>query len=454
MAKCEFKSSIYNYQLETPEAILCYNTFTGSFVAIDKNQSAKLFNDIINEPNKLFDNNEYLTMRKQLIEQGFLIPNDIDERKLLELSLQTDRFTQKNFSLTIIPEQSCNFACPYCFQGEKAYKTMSLEIENKIIKYVQDNFYLDYITDLHVSWYGGEPLLNFASIERLAEKLIALCSKNNIKYNSGIVTNGYLLSKDVVKKLIKMGVSFIQVTLDGPQKVHDSRRFLVSGEGTFAAIVSNIVSFIDLLNKITLNIRINVDKTNYESIYELIDYLSDDTCLTNKVYLNFASVDNSNKTYDTNLCFKSQLFEEVNTNFIDYASKKGWDMERTRKPKLFPGVACTAEKFNSMVIGSDGSIYKCWNVIEHDDYLLGNISDESFSGILRINSKNCYMFSDCLKVEKCKNCTILPVCNGGGCPHLRTKYESESNLDDYICKGAYDQIRKYMLRTYKEFSDK
>lgn len=47
-----------------------------------------------------------------------------------------------------------------------------------------------------------------------------------------MITNGYLLSRDVLT-ILKIKVDFIQITIDGGPKVHDLKRPLADGSKTF-----------------------------------------------------------------------------------------------------------------------------------------------------------------------------------------------------------------------------
>ena len=48
----------------------------------------------------------------------------------------------------------------------------------------------------------------------------------------------YNLNKDIASKLKKLNIISVQVTLDGPKDIHDSRRYLCGGGQTFEKIVS------------------------------------------------------------------------------------------------------------------------------------------------------------------------------------------------------------------------
>ena len=65
----------------------------------------------------------------------------------------------------------------------------------------------------------------------------------------------------------------IQVTLDGTESIHDARRFLKSGDGTFLKIVNGIDACIQ--NKITVNLRMVIDKENIENLPDFARFAID-----------------------------------------------------------------------------------------------------------------------------------------------------------------------------------
>ena len=56
---------------------------------------------------------------------------------------------------------------------------------------------------LDVSWYGGEPLLATEVIYNLSDRLICLCEKHGIEYNSYMISNGSLLDDETLDHLIQ-----------------------------------------------------------------------------------------------------------------------------------------------------------------------------------------------------------------------------------------------------------
>lgn len=130
-------------------------------------------------------------------------------------------------------------------------------------------------TDFTISFYGGEPLLNFELIRECINYSQLNAPEKKIGY--AITTNGTLLSDDIIEYFIKNGVT-ITISFDGPKHIHDRFRIFNNGEGThddvFDAInrINRIVRKMSLSN--TLNCVINCLITGDMDYKELLEYFS------------------------------------------------------------------------------------------------------------------------------------------------------------------------------------
>ena len=122
----------------------------------------------------------------------------------------------------------------------------------------------------YITVFGGEPLLNSPKQKETIEYLINRATEENIEIS--FVTNGYNL-KNYVNILQKGLIREVQVTLDGTEKVHNSRRFLKGGKGTFNEIVEGIDSCLN--NRITVNLRMVIDKENIGTLPDLARFAID-----------------------------------------------------------------------------------------------------------------------------------------------------------------------------------
>ena len=55
-----------------------------------------------------------------------------------------------------------------------------------------------------------------------------------------IITNGLLLTPEMVDRLIPFGLNGIKITLDGDRDTHNQMRPLRGGQGTFDKIIDNV----------------------------------------------------------------------------------------------------------------------------------------------------------------------------------------------------------------------
>ncbi len=229
------KKSYYNFIFpgEDGKSIL-YNSRTGAMAELDKEhteQLEKMSETELEEKNPDFAN--------ALLENGFVVEDGVSELDMIRYDMLRTRFGNRSLVLTITPTLNCNFGCQYCYEKDVVQNQyMSEETQNAIIQYIETNAFAE--GDLHINWYGGEPLLALDIIDKLSKRILQICNKKKIKYDAEIITNGYLLTENVVEKLLESEVWKIQITLDGNKETHNQRRPLLNGKGTYDVIWENI----------------------------------------------------------------------------------------------------------------------------------------------------------------------------------------------------------------------
>lgn len=115
--------------------------------------------------------------------------------------------------------------------------------------------------DLKISLTGGEPLISpfFFSLLRRIHKEEIEC---------GILSNGLLLSKEIIQKLKASGIRQYQVSLEGMEKNND----IIRGKGSFKKIVNAIKLLLDN-GILKIRISLTLNKKNAKDVFELADYL-------------------------------------------------------------------------------------------------------------------------------------------------------------------------------------
>ena len=398
------KESKYNFffpYVNNNQLILAYNSFSNALaVMTDKNYDA--FEKYLKGDQNALDKE-----LKQKLEKGnFLINNNTDELMLIRHKMYQARYNTNALSLTLAPTSSCNFRCVYCYEKESLKdEVMSAKTQDAIIKLLEKQ--APQISHFHVSWYGGEPLLALEIIESLTTRFLLLSQKYGFVYSADIVTNGYLLTSEVSKRIKQCNITRCQITLDGSAQTHNERRPLKSGKGTYKQIIKNLVAADSILPEIVL--RVNIDENNADSIDEVTNTIRRLNLIHVKAYP--APIKATNGCYQNEVCFTRYSFQDFEYNYLIKQNDTTMIMSKYPTRRLN---ACCADYTNAFVINADGEMYKCWSDIGIKCYSIGNVSN----GKRNLMNEILYLKDDPTQDRECCNCKFLPICLGG-CPHER-----------------------------------
>ncbi len=337
----------------------------------------------------------YKEIEKFLIAKGFIYDVELENN-------QANTIKDNKLSLIIKVTRDCNFNCFYCYERfNKTY--LNIENANIILDFIKkyvEKFHINIIT---VSWFGGEPILNLGIIEYLTNELVKYAKSKNIMMGFSITTNGYLLTKNTIKRLLDNYISMFQITIDGDKVQHDQNRVLKTGEGTFDVIYNNLKSFKEFNNEFNVIIRTNFSKdmlNKMENYYKKISKLCRDERFS---ALFHTIVDFSNMEH---LVTDMDILNEMKQAFnLGVSFSRATDF---LKPEASE---CYAFDDNSFVIDSNLRVSKC-TVSNFQRDFIGLINKD---GELMTN-ENGLLYRAAKISEKCINCNDYVICNGGFCP--------------------------------------
>ncbi|MDR0231246.1 MAG: radical SAM protein [Dysgonamonadaceae bacterium] len=419
--------SRYNYLFKSKNfGFLLYNSLSNAFIELDEESYLRL-KKVQEGEDSLLNN---LDFYEKLVEFKILVESDKDEFYNIKYATHFNRFHDKYLELTINPTLNCNFACNYCFEGEKPSKYMTDEVENAIIDYIKLQ---DKIKNMHITWFGGEPLLAFNRISSLTEKIKEI----NTNFTASIITNGYLLSEKIIDKFDEYHIKKIQITIDGLAQTHNKRRPLISGEGTFEKIVRNIDLLYEKKPDFPVVIRVNVDETNQSEFVETFKYFYERYKGKNYVVPGFVDditgCNISDCILDRNrkVQFLMKLYKEHNLNIFGFYP-------------LHYRYECPVRNPHHFVIGPEGEIYKCWNDVGNSKKVIGNLLKKRVENATLLTRY--FVAGDPFDDTNCVNCFHLPVC-GGGCPHSRLAREFD-NIKIDTCDNMKDNIEEFLELHY------
>ena len=253
------------------------------------------------------------------------------------------------WQLVLNVTENCNMRCKYCYLSEEyeytrnrtsrmmdfntAKKAMDLFFEKQgLIKKYNPGKYAA------ITFYGGEPLLNFNLIKECVEYTKKNCS---IKFNFYVTTNGLLLKDDVADYLVANDFS-ITISLDGNKKDHDRNRVDAANKGTFDRVKANIERLVSRYP--------SYDKVSIIGVYDLKSDLIDnvelfkDRCLPRMSMLNAVSSNNTNY-YER---FSKEDIQFFSTNYLRLAKEYVKKMTNGEKmssylSSLFAGLVYSIE---------------------------------------------------------------------------------------------------------------
>src|SRR5579872_7503250 len=137
----------------------------------------------------------------------------------------------------IIPIRRCNLSCAYCNEYDDYSKPVALEVMQRRIDQLAD------LGTTIITLSGGEPLLHpelDSIIRRMRQRGVLAC----------MITNGYLLTPERVKRLNQAGLDHMQISIDNVMpddvskkslKVLDKKLQILAAHADFHVNINSVV---------------------------------------------------------------------------------------------------------------------------------------------------------------------------------------------------------------------
>ncbi|QJB28745.1 radical SAM/SPASM domain-containing protein [Limnospira fusiformis] len=328
-------------------------------------------------------------------------------------------------NLTLVTTRACNLRCKYCFLGESKTETMSHTLGLAAVEYAIEQA-IDRGQNVNVSYFGGEPTLNWSLIETTAE----LLASSRVQSNLHVTTNG-IISQDMCSFFRDLNFS-VTVSNDGIPEYNDKVRVFANGAGTSGQVQQTLANLVRL--GVSFKVRMTVTAGNVETLPNAVAYYAD----LGVRFLHIEPMNSSQMQNDRTLAQpKVADFIRYLTHAFDVAREKGVEIINSAFIRLVEPreCYCDAASGNRLIILPDGTISRCFEVQsschpEWDLYAVGRFDTRA---------KRPLMFSDAMSLpvrpHECEFCFSRYIC-AGGCP-VRNSY----NQANYFC-----QIRRALLR--------
>lgn len=368
--------------------------------------------------------------------------------------------------------EACNLHCAYCAFSDLYTKNQNrkgrflpFKTTLQLLDYLWNVWEQDDVKEipdrLNISFYGGEPLLNY----RLIRQIVAYAEKNAYRINRHITfsltTNAVLLPKYIdffVQKEFNLLIS-----LDGDEN-GDSYRVDYKGHTSFQKVFSNLKKIAAdypeyFENHISFNAVLN-NRNDYTSIYTFfkeqfnkeptISPLSISNLNPNEIERFCAIRNSSPKEYESCSLSVSPVrhlflkeFEMKSGNcFYDY-DELLYDRENR---KVFPTGTCLPF-MKKMFLTVDGNILQC-EKIDHG-FVLGNVGDDGvhldYEKIAQVHNEKVFE-----REHLCSSCKMNHYCSR--CIYLETEPDCHRYTDripnDIDCRAVRSNLSDVMDWVY------
>jgi len=413
-----YKASRFNAHTIAPDGTLVlYNSFTGHRCGIPPHlaETATRHLSQVGILGPLDKVGEYL--RKK----GYIVDESIDENARHDVRYSRYQFRTDMLELILLPSEECNFRCVYCSQEFKR-DNMLPEVREGVRNLVLQR--ISKLKGLNISWFGGEPMLGYDDvIADLAPFFKRITAEHDVHYFSSMTTNGYLVTPERAAKMLEWGIRHYQITVDGTAGDHDQHRPLADGGPTFQVIMNNLIALKENPESFKVTVRVNFDQTNVRRFGPLFEHLHESLKGDSRFEMDFHPVGKWGGPNDDDLeiCgFKEvgRLHKELRQEARSHGLGT---MKVSQMLEPDPGSVCYAARPYNFIVGTDGKLMKCTQVLDTlDSNVIGRICRD---GELEIESDllngwvQPYYHSDTM----CNKCFFVPVCQGAVCPLVRVR---------------------------------
>lgn len=468
-----------------------YDPFTTRVISTTDSQTFMIKNFYKKESsydnmNKLFgiSKSDYFQMKQyiQLLidkfgmfyyEEGVELSDHLSVQDIKDLTVNTP-----TSQLILVVTESCNLRCEYCVYSDKypkdiAYSPKQMDFE--VAKLAIDKYFELHKARLEhglnkaaaVSFYGGEPLLNFDLIKKCVNYINSL-GFDTIFY---ITTNATILNEEMAEFLIKNNFS-TAFSIDGYKSNHDRNRVFVNGGATFDLAMKNIRMYKSIMNKLNnkASITFNCCYDLYTDLTKAIDFFESIYDELYPFYLSFAPIKPVDTTYyqwcdarfkdGGNIEFKRDNYltsknKVENKLFYGDGNSKAYQhvagslflgelvYDIRNKTQKGPILRNSCIPLSKMAVTYDGSIVMCEKMCEK--FPIGNVkSDIDWDACCKITNQLIDFFNS----EKCSKCKAKSLCDA-----CFMFLDDNGNISEDYCEQRLKNFNEELARHYKLYED-
>jgi len=375
--------------------------------------------------------------RREWLERGHLTELSAEQERQLVTTIASALHDELRRlpRFLIVPNLDCNYRCTYCFERplQKTLYVIGSEISHARGNVVMS---LGQVSAIYASieriqrdaghpgggqiiLYGGEPLDR--AHRGVVEEIVRLGTARGFYFAA--VTNGHDLD-EFVELLGQGAIEQVQVSIDGPKRIHDRRRIAIGGGSSFDKIMANVRLALARTDA-QIQVRVHVDPQNIEHFDELLRIFSHEGWLNHPqvvIYANTVYVKDACGRVGTRIDHGDivrELRERVTPYFNVYMSAPDFHASAAMRPVFengdrfsLRGTYCAANS-GMYIFAPDWHVYACWESIGKACSRLGRYSADGDLALDEGMVRRWFERS-IATVPECRRCAYALIC-GGGC---------------------------------------
>ena len=346
-----------------------------------------------------------------LKDRWFVVPENTNEKAYADFVRTFLKRQEKHdgiiTSYTIFPTTDCNARCFYCFELGRSRIPMSPETAEKVVQYIKNHCGGK---NVHLAWFGGEPLYNSEAIDIICNGL----RQENVVFDSFMVSNGYLFTEEIIQKAVECwNLKKIQITLDGTEKVYNKiKAYIYRDVNPYQVVVGNIGKLLDA--SVQISIRLNMDLANAENLVELVDELTQRYGGRKGIVVYAHHLFKNDMALADTYSAEEWVEREKAMARLEQKIELGGLLRNNIITSQIKTNYCMADSGKNITILPDGNIGLC----EHhtEDEFIGHIDREGFDQnvvdswkkqIAQIpECQECFYYPECRTLQKCSNDSV------------------------------------------------
>lgn len=413
---------------------------TRDFHVFTKDGQAYLF---LAQPVAVFKIDEDTRMVLRRMERGEPLSGEFEERRWEEARAFMESYcrkapaakvlrtpadiSEKVAGLYLFLSQECNLKCAYCYGGEGEYGRRG-RMEVATLNRTFDTFFGGGEGKHFVTFFGGEPLMNFPTMKQTAELSERFREEGKADVSLGIVTNGTFYNEEIAQ-FFRDHINDVTFSLDGPEDLNDGQRLSKCGGSVYSSVTENIRKFTED-GRFNWAFRTIVTRAGYDRVAEIYDHL--ESFQPGGIGVVNVDVPEDSPLYLDDYQYLRFIEQIVEVNrkglrsFVEDDQPVAFEYPFyilfyfiSRSHALYHCNAGT----NLLAVTAEGDVYPCHRFVGTEEFKMGNVADPALRESERYRAiRQRFVDATVDNREGCRDCWARYLCGGSCAKYSHAQY--------------------------------